>query len=137
MDFSSQLDGLQHQVADAKLGVQIAAGESRDQLRRRIAEADQNRVAKDPQRLAEAPAGSRWKQMKSDAAAKMDEVKARMDKRAREMDAGMAATDADLAEADASAAIEYASYMIDNARLAALDAIDARAYANMVTRTAS
>jgi hypothetical protein len=137
MDFSSQLDALQRQVADAKTGVQIAAGESRDQLRRRIAEADQNRVSKDPHRFAETPAGNKWKQMKSDAAAKMDEVKARMDKRAREMDADMAATDADLAEADASAAIEYAAYMIDNARLAALDAIDARAYASVVAGKAS
>jgi predicted nucleic acid-binding Zn-ribbon protein len=133
VDFSSQLDGLQHQVADARTGVQVAATESRDQLRKRIdqAQADQNRVAKDAQRSAEAPASSKWKQMKADAAAKMDDVQARIDKRSRQIDADMAATDADMAEADATAAIDYAAWIIDNARLAVLDAIDARAYANM------
>jgi hypothetical protein len=43
----------------------------------------------------------------------------------------MATTDADMAEADATAAIDHAAWTIDNARLAVLDVIDARAYANM------
>ena len=139
MDFSSQLDGLQHQVADAKTGVQVAATESRDQLRQRIdkAQADQNRVTKDSQRSAEAPASSKWKQMRTDAAAKMADVQARIDSRTGQIDADMAATDADMAEADATAAIDYAAWTIDNARLAVLDAIDARAYANMRAGTAA
>jgi hypothetical protein len=139
MDFLSQLDGLQHQVADARAGVQVATTESRDQLRQRIdqAQADQNRVAKDAQRSAEAPASSKWKQMRADAAAKMDDVKARMDKRNRQIDANMAANDADIAEADANDAIDYAAWTIDNARLAVLDAIDARANANMRAGTAA
>jgi hypothetical protein len=41
----------------------------------------------------------------------------------------MAASDADWAEADAYDAIDYASWAVDNARLAVLDAIDARIYA--------
>jgi len=133
MDFSSRLDGLQQQVADARTGVQVAATESRDQLRQRIdqAQADQNRAAKDAQRSAEAPGSSKWKQIRADAAAKMDDVKARMDKRSLQIDADMAATDADMAEADANAAIDYAAWTIDNTRLAVLDAVDARAYANM------
>jgi hypothetical protein len=49
-----------------------------------------------------------------------------MDKRSLQIDADMAATDADMAEADATAAIDYAAWTIDNARLAVLDAIDAR-----------
>lgn len=136
MDFSSRLDGLQQQAADARTGVQAATTESRDQLRQRIdqAQADQNRAAKeDAQRSAEAPASapSKWKQMKADAAAKMSDVKVQMDKRNRQIDADMAATDADFAEEDASAALDYAAWSIDNARLAVLNAIDARAYANV------
>jgi glycerol-3-phosphate dehydrogenase len=42
----------------------------------------------------------------------------------------MAASDADWAEDDAAAAIDYADWCVDNARLAVLDAIDARAYAD-------
>jgi hypothetical protein len=138
MDYSSQLDGLQRQVADARTGVQAAATESRDQLRQRIdqAQVDQNRAA---QRTAEVPASARnkWDQMRVDAAAKMDDVKARMDKRNRQVDADMAATDADMAEADATDAIDYAAWSIDKARLAVLDAIDARAYADMQAGTAA
>ncbi len=139
MDYSSQLDGLQQQVADARTAVHVAATESRDQLRQRIdqAQADQDRAAMDAQRSAEAPASNKWKQMRADAAAKMDDVKARMDKRTRQIDAGAAATDADMAEADATGAIDYAAWTIDNARLAVLDAIDARAYANMRAGTAA
>jgi hypothetical protein len=140
MDFTSRLDGLQQQVADARSSVQAAAGESRDQLKRRIdqAQADRNRTA-DAQRSTKAPAESRskWDQMRSDASDKMKEVKARIDKRNQKIDADMAATDADLAEADADAAIDYAVWTVDNARLAVLDAMDARVNANVRAGTAN
>ncbi len=42
------------------------------------------------------------------------------------MDADFAASDADWAEADAYAAIDYADWAVENARVAILDAIDAR-----------
>jgi hypothetical protein len=136
MDFSSRLDGLQQQVAEARNGVQAAATESRDQLRQRIDQAQADRAAKDAQH-SEAPASSKWQQMRADAAAKKDDLKARMDKRNRQIDAHMAATDADMAEADAASAIDYAAWTIDDARLAVLDAIDARTYANMRAGTAT
>jgi hypothetical protein len=42
------------------------------------------------------------------------------------------------AEDDAAAAIDYASWTVDNARLAVLDAIDARVYADeLATRAGS
>jgi hypothetical protein len=133
MDFTSQLDGLEQRVADARIGVLAAATESRDQLKQRIdqAQVDRNRDTADAQRSTEAPARNKWKQMRADASNKMDEVKARIDKRNRQIDADAAANDADLAEADANDAIDYAAWTIDNARLAILDAIDARASANM------
>jgi hypothetical protein len=141
MDYSAQLDGLQKQVADAKAGVQAAATESHDQLRQRIdqAQADQNRGAKDARSSGQAQAGdqSKWNQMRANSADKMNEIKARIDKRKRQVDADVAATDADMAEADATDAIQYAAWTVDNARLAILDAIDARTTANMRPGTAS
>jgi hypothetical protein len=140
MDFSAQLDGLQQQVADARTGVQAAATESHDQLQQRIdqAQVDQVRGAKDARPSGGAQADqNKWKQMRADAADKMEEIKARIDKRKRQVDADVAATDADMAEADATDAVQYAAWTVDNARLAILDAIDARAYANMRPGTAS
>jgi hypothetical protein len=131
VDFSSRFVALQEQVADARSSVQAAGSESRDQLKRRIdqAKAGRNEATSDTQRSAPAPT-NKWDQMRANAADKMNEIKARIDKRNQQMNADMGAADADLAEADAEAAIEQAVWAVDNARLAALDAIDARAYAN-------
>src|SRR6266545_2456376 len=51
-------------------------------------------------------------------------------KDAKQQAAKAAASDADRAEGDAADAIDYAEWTVDNARLAVLDAIDARAYAD-------
>ncbi|HEX3204712.1 MAG TPA: hypothetical protein VHQ68_00580, partial [Propionibacteriaceae bacterium] len=51
-------------------------------------------------------------------------------KRADQLDAKAAATDADWAEDDAADAIDYAAWMVYDAQLAVLDALDARAYAD-------
>jgi glycerol-3-phosphate dehydrogenase len=85
---------------------------------------------------AAASARSKWTQMKTDAAAKMDDLQARIDKRAGQIDANVAADDAAWAEDDAAAAIDYASWTVDNARLAVLDAIDARVYADELANRA-
>jgi hypothetical protein len=68
--------------------------------------------------------------MKADAAARMDDFQDKMDKRADQIDANIAADQADGAEADAADAIDFAAWTVDNARLAVLDAIDARVYAD-------
>jgi hypothetical protein len=52
------------------------------------------------------------------------------------IDANVAADDAAWAEDDAAAALDYAAWTVDNARLAVLDAIDARAYADGLAKTA-
>ncbi len=52
------------------------------------------------------------------------------------MDAEAAANDADWAEDEAASAIDYAEWTVDNTRLAVLDAIDARAYADERARAA-
>ena len=64
MDFSSRLDGLQQQVADARTGVQAAATESRDQLRqrstrRRLTRTGPPRMHSVLRRLPPAASGSR------------------------------------------------------------------------------
>ena len=66
--------------------------------------------------------------MKADAAARRDDVKAKIDQRTRELDAKTAASEAGWAEADAVDALDFAAWTVSNARLAVLDAIDARAY---------
>ncbi len=75
--------------------------------------------------------------MKADAAAKRDDVKAKIDKRTRQLDAREAADEADWAEADAADAVDYAAWTVDNAQLAILDAIDARAYADQRAKAAA
>ncbi len=71
MDFSARVDELQQRVAATKTAVQAAATESRDQLRQRIDQAQQD--AKDAQQRAERRppdrARGKFAQMKADAAA--------------------------------------------------------------------
>src|SRR6266545_3743429 len=115
MDFSAQLDELQQRAAAAKAAAQAAATESREQLRQRIdqAQVDVNLAVKDAKQQAGEAAASarrRWAQMKAD--------------------------DAAWVEANAADAIDYAEWTVDNARLAVLDAIDARIYANELAQTA-
>ena len=80
-------------------------------------------------------AQSKWTQLKSDVSAKMDELKTRADKRSDQLDAKVAGNDADWAEMEAADAIDYASWAADNARLAVLDALDARAYATELAQS--
>ena len=80
-------------------------------------------------------ARSRWAQLKADTAAKLDDIDASMDRRADRLDAKVAASQAEGAEADAADAIDFAAWTVDNARLAVLDAIDARVYADELATT--
>ena len=142
MDFSAKLDDLQQRAADAKAAAQAAVSESRQQLRQRIDQArvDADLAAKDACQDVQAAtdtARSTWAQMKADAAAKLDDFEAKMDRRADEHDAKIAARQADGAEADAADAIEFAAWTVDHARLAVLDAVDARVYANELAKQAA
>jgi hypothetical protein len=139
MDYSNELDRLQRQVGQIKSAVQSASTESREELRRRIdqAQTDADRPAPEAQQGAQArEAQSKWAKMRADANDKMTEVKARMDKRDRQTDAKVAAKEANWAENDALNAIDFASRSLDNARLVILDAIDGRAFADAQARRA-
>lgn len=142
MDYSAKLDALQQSAEKARSDARAAATETQDQLKQRIdqAEVDVNlgvKVAK--QRVGEAAdrAQSKWAQMKVDASAKMDDIKAKMDKRSDQLDAKVAASDADWAETEALDALDFATWTAENARLAVLDAIYARAYADERARIAT
>jgi hypothetical protein len=135
MDFSGKFDELQQRVAEAKAAAQAAAAESRDQLKQRIHQAQDDldrdvEGTKQEASQATADARSKWARMKVDAAAHRDDIKAKIDKRDRQLDAKAAASEAGWAEDDAFAALDYAAWTVTNARLAVLDAIDARAYAD-------
>jgi hypothetical protein len=142
MDFSGKFDDLQQRVSEAKAAAQAATAESRDRLKQRIHQAqddlDQDAEGtKQKASQAAADTRSKWAQMKVDAAARRDDVKAKIDKRNRQLDAKAAASEADWAEDDAFAALDYAAWTLSSARLAVLDAIDARAYADERAKLAS
>ena len=138
MDFSAQFQDLQARVAAAATTVEQAATESRAQLKQQIDQGGRGAGKEGgKEQVGEAAdrAQSKWTQLKSDVSAKMDELKTRADKRSDQLDAKVAGNDADWAEMDAADAIDYASWAADNARLAVLDALDARAYATELAQS--
>ena len=73
---------------------------------------------------------SQWKSMQADAAAKMQALQDRIGRQRDQHDVKRAERQAEDAEADASDALDYASWAVDQAELALLDAIDARTWAD-------
>jgi hypothetical protein len=135
MDFSAKLENLKAKVNEMVATARAAADENRDQLKQRVDQAqdDANQAMEDVKQRADETADraqSKWAQMKADAAARREDVKAKIDKRADQLDAKAAAKDADWAEEDAADAIDYAVWIVYDAQLAVLDALDARAYAD-------
>jgi hypothetical protein len=142
MDLPTQFEGLEKRTSAGLAQVKAAATESRQQLEQRIDQAQvdldlANKDSKQKAGKASAQRQTKWAQMKADASAKVEDVKAKIDKRNDQIDADMAATDADFAEADAADAIGYAEWAVDNARLAVLDALDARAHAGERAKAAA
>jgi hypothetical protein len=137
MDFNARIDDLQERVTAVKTSVDAAAHETHEQLSQRIDEAHAEARSRAPPGTkqdasaandrAEAFLGQGSSRCPGPACA---DLKAKAKRRADEVDADMAASDADWAEGDASAAIDYADWAVENARLAILDAIDARVTAN-------
>src|SRR6476620_11077985 len=126
-NYSTRLDDLQQRVATVRSAVQTAASESDAQLKERIdrAQADLDQSVENARQEVSQAADSaraKWAQLKADAAAKMSDVKANIDKRTRHVDAKVAAD-------DAAEALDFADWAVENAQLAILDAIHARAYA--------
>ena len=135
MDFNKQLDDLENRVEQLKASVAAAAKENHEQVKQRLdqAQADTDRALAEAKQHASAAgdkAQSSWEHTRSDAKAHLDAFKAKAQRRANQVDADFAASDADMSEADAYAAIDYADWAVENARVAILDAIDARVTAD-------
>ena len=141
-NFSTRLDDLQQRVATVRSAVQTAASESEAQLKERVdrAQADLDQSVQDAQQEVSQAADSaraKWAQLKADAAAKTSAAKTNIDKRIHQLDARVAADDADWAEADAADALDFADWAVENAQLAMLDAVQARAYADRLAPAAA
>ena len=141
-DFYTRLDALQERVTSARSAVQAAAAETDVQLKQRIeqAQAKLDQSAENArQQASQASDGARvkWAQLKVDAAAKMNDVKANVDRRTRQADAKVADIEAAAAEADSAEALNFADWAVENAQLAMLDAIHARAYADQLAKVAA
>ena len=133
MDVAAQFEALQKRVTEASSAVSAGTTESRDELKERIDKVHADKDAR--QETGEAAgAGGKWAQMKAEVAARMDALKTKIDNRGGQPDARAAAADADQAAAEAAHAIDYASWTVENARLAALDAIDARVFSDGLAR---
>jgi hypothetical protein len=129
------VEALQEQVTHLKISAYDAREESSTQVRARIEQAKADAAAdQEPAREQAGQAADRghgqWRSMKADAAAKMQGLQGRMDRKRDELDANMAEDDAEGAEADAVDALGYARWAVEQAELAVLDAIDARAWAD-------
>jgi glycerol-3-phosphate dehydrogenase len=142
MDLITQFAGLEQRTVDSSRYVKAAATESRQQLEQRIGETEEGldtapQGARGEAGMAAIPRQSKWTQMRADVSAKMEDVKAKIDQRSDQIDADMARVDAEFAEAEAYDAIEFAEWVVDSARLAVLNALDARAFASERARAAS
>ena len=134
MDFEKELDNLRLKVADVQTSVRVAKTETHDQIQERIGEAQvkldkEAKAAKAQADQAGDQAQEQWKYVKADAAARIAKAKRTIDHGGDQFDADIAATDAMWAESDAEDAIDFAVYAVESARVAILDAIDARAQA--------
>ena len=135
MTISDQIDALQKRVADLKSSFDKSRKETNEQVKARLshAKADidaRQGAAKDKAEQAADRTQSQWKSMKADAAAKVQALHDRVDRKRDEHDVKEAARDADVAEQDAADALDYASWAVDQAQLAVLDAVDARTWAD-------
>jgi hypothetical protein len=135
MSISEQVDAVQARAAELKSSADQARRETNEQVQARISQAKADIAAR--QSAVKEKAGqaaertqSQWKSMQADAAAKMQALQDRIGRQRDQRDVKRAERQAEDAEADASDALDYASWVVDQARLAVLDAIDARTWAD-------
>jgi peptidoglycan hydrolase CwlO-like protein len=130
-----QIDTLQKQVKDLKHSADHARKETSEQVEARITEvkADigaRSEAVRDKTAQAADRAESHWEAAKAEAAAKIRDLQGRIDRKRDQRDVKKAEEEAVAAELDANDAVAFASWAVDQAHLAVLDAIDARAWAD-------
>ena len=135
MSISDQIDALQQRAADLKSSFDQSQKETNEQVKERLGQAKADIEAR--QDAVKAKAGqaaghaqSQWAAMKADAAARQAALRDKIDRKRDEHDAKVAERDAEDAEADAADALDYAAWVVDQAQLAVLDAVDARTWAD-------
>jgi hypothetical protein len=135
MNVSDQVDTLQKRAADLKSSFDQARQETNEQVKARV---DQTRAdiaahdsaAKEKAGQAAGRAQSQWKSMQADAAAKRQDLQDRMARKRDQHDVKVAEEEAEAAEEDAADALDYATWVVEQAKLAVLDAVDARTWAD-------
>jgi hypothetical protein len=135
MSISDQINALQQRAADLKSSFDQSTKETNEQVKERLGQAKADIEAR--QDAVKAKAGqaaghaqSQWAAMKADAAARQAALRDKIDRKRDEHDAKVAERDAEDAEADAADALDYAAWVVDQAQLAVLDAVDARTWAD-------
>jgi molybdenum-dependent DNA-binding transcriptional regulator ModE len=133
---SDRIDTLQKRAADLKSSFEQTQHENNEKVKARLAQAKADIVAgqRAVNEKTEQAAGhtqSQWKSMKADAAAKVQDMHDRAEASATSMTLRrQAERDAEAAEEDAADALDYATWAVDQAELAVLDAMDARSWAD-------
>ena len=135
MSISDQINALQQRAADLKSSFDQSKKETNEQVKERLGQAKADVEAR--QDAVKAKAGqaagraqSQWAALKADAAARQAAFQDKIDRKRDEHDAKVAERDAEDAEADAADALDYAAWVVDQAQLAVLDAVDARTWAD-------
>ena len=135
MSISEQVDALQQRTAKLKSSAEQAQHETDEQVKARIDQtkadiATHQAAAKAKAGQAAEHAQSQWKSLQADAAAKTQSLRDRIDRQRDEHDVKKAERQAEAAEDDAADALDYALWVVGQAQLAVLDAIDARTWAD-------
>jgi hypothetical protein len=142
MSISEQVDALQQRTAALKSSADQARHETAEQIKARIDQTKANIAANQEEVKAQAGqaaehAQSHWKSLKADAAARNQALRDRIDRQRDEHDVRKAEQQAEDAEDDAADALDYALWVVDQAQLAVLDAIDARSWADTLAATST
>lgn len=126
------IDALQRQVNELKESVEQASRETSQQITARVEQlrAAQTRQADPASDAGQAADQNQWQAMKADVAAKMRELHDRMERTKGEVSADIADGDAADAEDNAVDALDYAAWMVWQAEVTVVDALDARARAD-------
>ena len=135
MSISEQVDALQQRTAALKSSADQARHETAEQIKARIDQTKAHIAASEDAVKGQAGqaaehAQSQWKSLKADAAARNQALRDRIDRQRDEHDVKKAEQQAEDAEDDAADALDYALWVVDQAQLAVLDAIDARSWAD-------
>lgn len=128
---SDRLYDLSVRAKNFETAVTAAQKEGHDKVVARTAEARASATAsvdkvKQSLKAARDAGSTKWGAMEAKLGADMDALKTRVSEKKRALDAKIAERDAEDAEDDAGFAIDYAISSIEQAKLAAFDAISAR-----------